>query len=168
MFNHDLNFFLVLITIGTIVIPVYLMDINAIDKGEDRSIGKLTVKKQVKNGCIILPSPSGSGTSMVCSGDKRPNDFQMEVYGFINNTYQPLSKFPGDEIGWIVTIPADTQYDVEEVKPSPERYWQLSEVGDCRGIIYENENKTCKFINTFAAPPPPSLEFSMGKNSTTS
>lgn len=156
MFNNVLIFFSILVIIGAIVIPIYLIDINAAD-------GKLTVKKQVKNDCITVTLPTG-GTGIMCSGEKQPNDFQMEIYGFINNTYIPLSTFPGDEIGWIVTIPADTQYDVEEIKPSPEGYWQQSEVGDCRGIILENENKICTFINTFAAPP--TLEFNIGENST--
>jgi hypothetical protein len=155
MFNNVLKFFSILVIIGAIVIPIYLIDINAAD-------GKLTVKKQVKNDCITVTLPSG-GTGIMCSGEKRPNDFQMEIYGFINNTYIPLSTFPGDEIGWIVTIPADTQYDVEEIKPAPEGYWQQSEVGDCRGIMLENQNKICTFINTFAAPP--TLEFNIGKNS---
>lgn len=156
MFNNVLIFFSILVIIGAIVIPIYLIDINAAD-------GKLTVKKQVKNDCITVTLPTG-GTGIMCSGEKQPNDFQMEIYGFINNTYIPLSTFPGDEIGWIVTIPADTQYDVEEIKPSPEGYWQQSEIGDCRGIILENENKICTFINTFAAPP--TLEFNIGENST--
>lgn len=156
MFNNVLIFFSILVIIGAIVIPIYLIDINAAD-------GKLTVKKQVKNDCITVTLPTG-GTGIMCSGEKQPNDFQMEIYGFINNTYIPLSTFPGDEIGWIVTIPADTQYDVEEIKPSPEGYWQQSEVGDCRGIMLENENKICTFINTFAAPP--TLEFNIGENST--
>lgn len=156
MFNNVLIFFSILVIIGAIVIPIYLIDINAAD-------GKLTVKKQVKNDCITVTLPTG-GTGIMCSGEKQPNDFQMEIYGFINNTYIPLSTFPGDEIGWIVTIPADTQYDVEEIKPSPEGYWQQSEFGDCRGIMLENENKICTFINTFAAPP--TLEFNIGENST--
>lgn len=156
MFNNVLIFFSILVIIGAIVIPIYLIDINAAD-------GKLTVKKQVKNDCITVTLPTG-GTGIMCSGEKQPNDFQMQIYGFINNTYIPLSTFPGDEIGWIVTIPADTQYDVEEIKPSPEGYWQQSEVGDCRGIMLENENKICTFINTFAAPP--TLEFNIGENST--
>ena len=156
MFNNVLIFFSILVIIGAIVIPIYLIDINSAD-------GKLTVKKQVKNDCITVTLPTG-GTGIMCSGEKQPNDFQMQIYGFINNTYIPLSTFPGDEIGWIVTIPADTQYDVEEIKPSPEGYWQQSEFGDCRGIMLENENKICTFINTFAAPP--TLEFNIGENST--
>lgn len=157
MFNNGLIFFSTLVIIGTIAVPVYLIDINAAD-------GKLTVNKEVKNGCVTITLPDGTPGRM-CSGETRPNDFQMEVYGFINNTYVPISTFPGDEIGWIVTIPGNTQYDVEEIKPFAERYWQLTEVGDCRGIMLENENKICTFINTFAVPPP-TFEFNIGKNST--